>query len=222
MKNILSIDLDYISDVYLGNSFKGYLGTSLVSEKYWDVAVEACRPNASDLVENRKNVREVFRAFLDSRAGNTKVVFGIHHDSIRNHIPKEAEDLNIVNIDHHHDLGYSRVQDIQSSLGVNNEANWVSAISDQISDYTWVKNSSSFTEGHTPPLGFNIYEKESANDVDIKGTKWDLVFVCLSPNYTYDTHWIYFYLLIDVYESQTGNKVVIDHSRSSEQDFSKI
>jgi hypothetical protein len=198
-------------------------GKSTISERYWDQLVEGTRPLASTIVENRKNIRFMFRTFLGAikgdTKGNTKVVFGTHHDSILNHIPKDAKDLSIVNIDHHHDLGYTPWQDEQArSYDICNESNWVPTLSDRISDYTWVRNPTSTplpptikTEHH-----FRVTEVIDNTEINVDHVTWDLVYVCLSPNYTYDTHWVYFYLMLDLYENLSGIPVSIDTTRYSE------
>ena len=218
--NILTIDTDYISDEYLNGPVGDLVATcDPLSDRYWDFVVDHVRPSKDSMSENRSNIRYMFKVFMQSLKVGTKVVFGVHHDTILCHIPESAENLRILNIDHHNDIAYNwRQKVLAEEYGVCREANWVSILNSRISEYTWVGNQTSVKyEGlkALPYLYTEIDSTEDRDSLDISATEWDLVYVCLSPNYTYDAHWIYFYLLLDLYETVSGNKLVVDSTRYS-------
>ena len=213
---ILSIDIDYIAEQYLKNMKA--VGGSFTKEKYWDTIVDVSRMSDEDIQENQLNIRYIFKTFLASITTNTKVVFGVHHDSILNHIPKTEKDLSIINIDEHHDSGYNEFQNLQSiKYGESNEANWVGTLSERVHRYVWVRNKHSIppTPGTLSNFSFEYTEVQDTATLDVSKESWDLVYVCLSPNYTYDKHWVYFYLMVDLYEELSGATVSIDETRAS-------
>lgn len=218
--NILTIDTDYISDEYLKGPIGQYTGESTLSDNYWDIIVEHTRPSEASMSASRGNIRYIFKTFMQALSAETKVVFGVHHDSILNHVPKESKDLYILNIDHHNDIAYNPVQQSQAyNYGVCNEANWVSVLGPRISEYTWIGNPSSGKylekEEGLPYVYTEVDSTEARNLIDVSSTDWDLIYVCLSPNYTYDNHWVYFYLLLDLYEAISGTQPLIDTNRHS-------
>jgi hypothetical protein len=218
--NILTIDTDYISDNYLGGVIGDLVSSSPpLSDSYWNFIVDHVRPSEASMSENRNNIRYIFKVFMQSLKEGTKVVFGVHHDTILCHIPESAKDLRILNIDHHNDIAYTWDQKVRAEeYGDCTEANWVSVLNSRISEYTWVGNQTSakYTGKEAEPyLYTEINNTEDRDNLDYAATKWDLVYVCLSPNYTYDTHWIYFYLLLDLYETVSGTKLVVDSTRYS-------
>lgn len=214
--NILSLDIDYISDIYAQEIL--HPGIPEAPEKdYWNLVRDlSSRISEEVIIENRSNVRYLFKLFLSSITTNSKVVFGIHHDSILSYIPKDTKSINLLNVDHHHDLGYNELQEVQaSSYQVCTESNWVAILADKLDTYTWVRNKGSesrFNEENFP-YKFKFEQVVNTEALDTSNVSWDLIYVCLSPNYLYDKHWVYFYLLLDIYETLSGHNVVVDKSR---------
>ena len=69
------------------------------------------------------------------------------HDHIMKYIPKDNEELTIVNIDHHHDISYND-KDSNEMIEVLTCGNWIKYISEnrKLARYIWINNSNS-----TPP-----------------------------------------------------------------------
>lgn len=110
-----------------------------------------------------------------------KFIFFESHYMILKHI--EGKDNVVINIDHHHDLGYGQRQGI---MDVDNCANWAFSglKSKLISKYIWIKNRTS-DEGtiHSKKLDtyFDIDYSNYIDDFNLYNLpKSDKVIVCLS------------------------------------------
>ena len=169
---------------------------------------------------NKHNIMYIIKSLISAVTGDSpakRVVFGIYHDSILNHIPTEASEIHILNIDHHHDLYYKDFQLLEAlEYGECSESNWILPISDRISEYTWVGNNNSeeFVGNLDKFPIYTTYIDDPLIEEKIKNTKWDLVYIALSPNYTADEHWFYFFMLIEIYKGITGKEEVhVDSTR---------
>ena len=211
--NILTIDMDFLSGNYLKGDVTRLLGPK-PTEHYWDTVLDVAGVTRCTMPENKHNLLFMFNIFTYlMKEGQRNVVFGVHHDSILNHIDMEStEEINIVNIDHHHDISYLPTQTTGGSkYGECTEGNWTVPIEHRIKEYTWVRNTSSELFNGTTSYTYNSCLLEEAPN--LKAITWDLVYIALSPNYTLDTHWFYFYLMVDMYSTFTGMEVEIDTKR---------
>lgn len=222
--NILTIDMDYIADQYLSSDFGRLLEEKVfgvITEVFWSKVHEMTGIPETEMQESVDNLREIFQIFIRYiQDDSVKVVFGLEHDSILNHIPNQANNINIINLDHHHDITYNRPKsDISiAKYGEIGEGDWVYAISSRVSSYIWVSNKTSETLRHITPeeLGFQMYSQYySLNDVPtyLMPEKVDLIYVCLSPTYFHRKYWHYFWMLKDIYESITNNTLELDTTR---------
>ena len=175
MKNILTIDVDFIAEKYL--DVLSELVGGKITENYWNTILDVSGVESTKIVENKHNVMFIIKYFLQSIKKTNNVVFGYYHDSILNHIDvKSDEKLFIVNIDHHHDISYSQKLSVQGlNYGECSESNWLVPIENKIEKYVWIKNKNSqIFDGQTPYL-FDIHDYQDApryNNVD-----WDLIYV---------------------------------------------
>lgn len=81
------------------------------------------------------------RCILLSLQHNVKKIYFIDgHDKIINAIPKD-EPVEIINVDHHHDIGYE-IENWRLPLLTPNCGNWVKYLKDRkmIDKYTWIHN----------------------------------------------------------------------------------
>ena len=90
MKNILTIDVDFISEKYLG-VLASIVGGK-ITENYWDIILDASGLESNRIVENKHNVMFMFKHFLQAIKKTDNVVFGYYHDSILNHIDLNSEE----------------------------------------------------------------------------------------------------------------------------------
>jgi len=116
---------------------------------------------------------------------------------------KNENDLEIVNIDHHHDLGYDETELFETCTC----ANWVYYFFKQgkIKSYLWLNNSNS---GIIPPpraedcfsseYFCNIEEDEFIN----RFGKPDKIFICLSPEWVPEQYHPLFFLMLDLLNKQ--------------------
>jgi|SaaInlStandDraft_3_1057020.scaffolds.fasta_scaffold25231_3 hypothetical protein len=215
--NILTIDIDFISNHYLQGELAKNVGKK-ITEQYWESVLELSGVMPHSLEENRHNVRYIFDLFMKSIMNNDNIVFGYHHDAILNHIDLESkEKIFLMNVDHHHDQGYCDYHDIQTNLmNESDEGAWVNLLQDRIKEYIWVKNKNSEVNKLNPPYPSFSCEYKDAPKFG-EDHKWDLIYVCLSPSYTSDVHWHYFYLLVDMYRNLKNKEATIDVGRFTKE-----
>lgn len=108
---------------------------------------------------------------------NIKIYFINNHDRLLNYLPNH-ETFNLINIDHHHDLGYDDDNEDVSEITC---ANWVYKLYEwnKIDTYTWINNFNS---------KFPKNEKLKLINYDLELEYYDInlipdinyVFICLS------------------------------------------
>jgi hypothetical protein len=180
---------------------------------------------------DEKNLIFLYNIFLESlKNPKCEVSFGYDHDSILYHTLNHSE-IELVNIDHHHDILYSEycddddIDDMNLILSYDteyrrvsenkriNEGNWVCKLSSEnlIKSYTWIGNKNSFSELRKCEVvyfksivpKFKMVKRE---EFKIENYNFDKVFVCLSPQFVPQQYWHYFKILLMLYEKTTGKK----------------
>jgi hypothetical protein len=100
--------------------------------------------------------------------------------------------------------------------GECSEASWISVLkADLISRYTWIRNENSQNYMFEPK--FPLYQYTHTQAPPLKDIEWDLVYVALSPPYLADKHWLYFFILVDIYEEIFQKVVSIDSTRFTKE-----
>lgn len=125
MKNIVSIDFDIIMapDIEKYNNIAGNINWQAMEQLGIKADFTHYKRLTKWLISTMK--------FLESK----DIVLIKDHGQILNYIP-EDEDINLWNIDHHHDCGY------RNSL---NCGNWACKIPN-LKNYTWINNSTSILD----------------------------------------------------------------------------
>ena len=126
------------------------------------------------------------------------------HDSILDFL-KNDSDLELVNIDHHHDLGYDEKNNFEKAT----YANWVYYLFKQgkIKKYTWLQNVNS---GIMPPdkeenCFFHEFFYNITKDNYIEQFGYpDKIFICLSPEWVPEHCFPLFCTLLDVLNKQNN------------------
>lgn len=215
---VLSIDLDYITGPYSKFITKvcssGYSGSPNV---YWDDIEVNYGGIFNDFRVNFESLLYIFETFNKSFLCSKKVVFSLYHDCLLHEI-LEYKDLDIINIDMHHDIYYndSQIYGIDK-LNYCNESNWVMYLSnlEKLKSYTWIRDSNSRLPDEkflTTETNF-YYKLTQTKEYSIDSYLFDLVFVCLSPQYIAPAHWHYFEILKNNYKNITGKEPLINNKR---------
>lgn len=228
--NVLSIDIDYITKKYADDA----LGDDFNIKFKWD---ELLKHSENVLLEiDFDNLSFLMNVFFKALNNSDKIIFATYHHTILKELEK-CENLNIINIDHHHDIFYSSSYggvDFFNKYDTVDTGNWVWKLHSlgKIESYHWIKNenSSRYDDGLSNgilPKNYKTYLKDTL-DYDILNKKYDLFFICLSPDYTAPQHWFYYDMMLKIYEEKTGNiaqfvqnvpEIRIDHLKSCSNIF---
>ena len=174
---VVSIDFDIIMEpsIEFYNHFSGNRGRDLFRESL----LQGCNAN----LDTYKRLT----IWLIQNI-NCDINFILNHQEIINFIPDNCDTL--INIDHHHDLGYS---DKEEPL---NCGNWAKILKDEekIKDYIWLNNGNSLN-----PIFYkgNIQQCQLSN-YNINTITPDKIIICLSPEWVPPKFDPLFYLWTDI------------------------
>ena len=164
-------------------------------------------------------VTYMFDLFCSALDKCSNVEFGSCHNYILHHL-KDTRNLHVVNVDHHHDIVYSREQQERvEALGAEDKGCWVYWLHNygDLSKYTWIRNEGSedfFAEDsagrHSVLSKSSAYMFGSPQAEAIKDITYDYIFVCFSPDYVAPQYWFLYNLFINAYERKYGTAVMVD------------
>lgn len=122
---------------------------------------------------------------------------------------KNFKNINLINIDHHHDIQY-HIKEKNEKL---NCGNWVYHLRHNISNYTWINNSNSHKpeEIEYKKLINNIYNLQDF-DFDTMAIP-DKIFICLSEPWVPPTYRELYYTWMDIANEIYNTKFKIDFER---------
>lgn len=205
---ILSIDIDFITSEYANKVPCGD-----IPNIKWD---NFSKEESKNFQINYENFAFMMHVFINAIDRCKNVMFAVNHDSILLELEKpQYNNLNIINIDHHHDIVYGDERNVQSleKYDVVNCGNWVWKLQylNKIKSYLWIKNNTSdtFNEGTTSgkiPNNFKTLTKENSLNL-FENKMYDFVFICLSPEYILPDHWFYYDIMLKIYEEKTKQKI---------------
>ena len=196
---VLSIDFDIIMapDINLYNALVPRTNIEKLIENHPQlVGLRA------DLNHYQKLVNLIMQLSKGIKYSNICVSFS--HEHIGKFL-KDEDNLEIVNIDHHHDLGYDENEDFSKC----HCANWAYYLFKQgkIINYTWLNNDNSDI---IPPLRNEscfstdyFYNITETTYIDRFGQP-DKIFICLSPEWVPKQYHALFYLMLDLINRQNG------------------
>lgn len=192
MMNILTIDFDII----MAPSIQYYNG--LVPQTNWD-----------DLLKNPYYQLSLIDTDIYNKLTNQildylpslkfdQIHFIKSHEQVNNYLLLNKK-YNIINIDHHHDLGYSK-KDCNEQIDINGCANWVQYIhsKNQLNQYTWIHNDNSIKpDKNLQYLLSNDWEikKFNLNNLIVP----DLLIICLSAPWVPPSYQNLFFLWMDIF-----------------------
>ena len=198
MYNVLTIDLDFIAEPYI--QLYNDMTHEASIEKSWDVIFSDPALTSNNFDINPDNVIYALNIFSRSLVKCKNVAFGITHDSILFEL-EDKDNLNIVNIDHHHDIMYPHhhLPDLKYDLVY--EGDWIEYLhkKSKMEKYVWIRNENSYHLHINCPtsLEWSTYLKTEYQYEMIP----DLIFVCLSPAYIPKFHWFYFKIFMNLYKA---------------------
>ena len=119
-----------------------------------------------------------------------QIVFITSHEKLVDYIDLE-EFYEVVNIDHHHDLGY--IKNENNSIDCSN---WMKILYDKriINKYTWINN---FNSDAPTSLEYPVDSKVLV-DYNLSSIKPDILIICLSPEWVPPSYHNLFYLWMDL------------------------
>jgi hypothetical protein len=184
--NVLSIDFDII----MAPSINLY--NNMVPANHWDDLLKSL-PNLTTTPADLNIYSRLLRYLLRTIDKTSSIFIGYSHSFIQDYL-KNDNDLNITNIDHHHDIFYD-IKDKDKKLEECNCADWVKYFHDQgqLKDYTWVHNDNSCDPNFEVDFKYNkipFKEFEFAES-------YDKHFICLSPERVPPYYHSLFYTILD-------------------------
>lgn len=177
MKTVLSIDFDLImkpsieayNNMVNGDGPEGFV--SALGKKY---PFLQCLP--ADL-----EIYKTLTEYLNKIPKDKKVFIKDHKEAFQ--LVKDfakGEKVNLINIDHHHDIEYQEPPFVTKAP---TDANWVKWLYKEgvVEKYTWIRNNNSHmpfdhVQEEFPDVEYMYFEKEMLN-----GIESDYVILCLSP-----------------------------------------
>lgn len=184
MKNILTIDFDIIMEPSI-QFYNNY------APQNWDELTQA-NAYGNILIGNYNIYNKLTNFLLDLIQKVNKesihIIFD-HHDIIQFLNPNER--YSVVNIDHHHDLGYPNKDHPEQSNRLNC-GNWVKYVPN-LQQYFWIKNTNSIPKEDEFISTANIMEYELNNL-----TTPDQIFICFSIPWVPPCNQPLFYLWLDI------------------------
>ena len=119
-----------------------------------------------------------FLMYITKNLSANQIHFITNHEQVVNFLDSN-ETYNIINIDHHHDMGYGNSRNPDADL---NCSNWVKILMDkeQCVSYTWIRNENSETD----PEIENIYHNKILREVDLYQLPVpEQLFIVVSPEW---------------------------------------
>lgn len=203
--NIVTIDFDVIMGPSIG------LYNNLIDDKtrFTDLSNEYpfLKGAEADLF-----IYEYLTRYCINVIGKKKVHFIKSHEQV---VPllNSIRDGNLINIDHHHDLGYDIEDWRKPIVGQANCGNWVKKLYDLnvINHYTWYSNPQS---DELPDEALDIYksvEKKDISELNIKelAEQTDMLIICQSFEWVPPLYQPLYWTWVGLYEEITGSSYAL-------------
>ena len=176
--DVLSIDLDFILYPCIHN-YSSLINGRFSREENWDKIKQITKINF-DICQERVNfLKQILNRYKGQNIYNAD-----NHSTILkviNNLP-----VNIVNIDHHHDIFYTGYHQKAIEIGSpSNCSNWVYRLfcNHQLNSYTWIKNDTS--EPFKGKMDCPRLEIDFSNidSFDLLSKSFDFIFIANSLHY---------------------------------------
>lgn len=169
--NIVSIDFDII----MKPSIEYYNNVMNKEEAFASPLMQVC---TADLTIYTKLTKWLIEMTKEMNADD--IIFIESHEAIINYIPKDPK-VRLINIDHHHDVGYHPT-DVDVDLGKNLHCgNWGKYLlkHNLIDDYIWICN-----ENSQKNYMYSSIKTHYISEYNLNSLKADKIIICLS------NHWV--------------------------------
>lgn len=198
---VLTIDFDII----MGADIDKY--NNKVPQMTWN---ELMRDPHMSLLRANFDIYSELTIWLQSQFNKMRadqIYFIKDHQSVNKIIGDETH-CNLINIDHHHDVGYAPSPEKDRKLTCGN---WVRKLMDneQLDSYIWVNNETSYYPDNED---FNCsYDVQSVETPFLlrQHTDCDKLIICLSPEWVPPYYQTLYWLWIQMYEQHYGKKIDI-------------
>ena len=183
--NVVSIDFDIIMAPSI-ELYKSFEQPKLYEDYYTNLF------NADLIIYNK-----LTNWLLDNIPNLNKndIYFIESHEQIIDVLPKD-NNICLINIDHHHDLGYGPPEELDKDNLPLNCGNWGLYLlkNNLINDYTWIKNGNSIKSFYNK----YYYNQKYFYDLDLSRLKPDKIIICLSTPWVPERYHTLFNLWIDI------------------------
>ena len=167
-----------------------------------------------DWVISSLHQQSLTKLFYNKVRNVKNIYFANHHNSILNIIPSK-ENINLFNIDHHHDICYDQEQDYQIKQNFANMGSWIGLLLNNniLSSLNWVRNVESDSI-KSPSLSQRyLVASKIPFKVDytldhLYNEDYDTIFVCRSEEYINESYRILYDTLmlscLELYPQKTA------------------
>ena len=212
--NVLTIDLDYISDNYA--KLVDNIYSNDFSNKRWGEFYKNTYYSEDHFKVNIDNWLFILDVYTKALSECTNVAFGYEHDSILFDLQEVDEQINILNIDQHHDICYVNEQYNEViEYDIVSQADWVLWLvkNKNLASYTWVGNhNSTQLDNNVVQLDWN-YNSLLKESFKLDSYKFDYIYVCASPQYLAPHHWYHFDIMKMLYKNMCGLDPKMHHDK---------
>ena len=220
---VLTIDLDYITTDYSRFLETDYHKFASIR---WEKLFNETPLISRDFNIDSDNLLYIIDVFSRSIEHCSNVVFGIDHESILYELDKTNEPIDLINIDQHHDIAYSKKHfHLIEKYNIVSEGSWVWYLNrnNRISTYKWICTETSMEYNKNfvtcPPKPGHDVEKEyngfpELNFPFVYGTRdkigniddfeFDFIYLTESPQYVHPNHWFYMHIFRMIYRNKYG------------------
>lgn len=224
---VLSIDLDYI--MFPTEHLFGGTAWSNNPMPRWQMFYHRLEYSEEDLFYDESRLHYLKNIFKSSIKKCKNVKFGYEHDDIIYYL-KDCTKIDLINIDHHNDFIMGDYDFYDDDCSENpdldninleyyhivkfdkvDEGSWIGWLNakGKLNSLKWIGNNNSVNEVTNEFIKSSLkdYKFITNMDYDFGDYEFDLIFVCLSPQYIPPHHWGVINWFIDKYEAKYHEKV---------------
>lgn len=190
---VVTIDFDIIMEPSI------IFYNHIVPSARWEDLYKNAIPNlfTADLIHYERLTKWVINMFHSLPAENVQFIYS--HD-MAYELLKDYDNIELINIDHHHDYGYDKGDNSKVTC-----ANWVKYLAQEnhLASYLWVNNESSDVHPNA------TIDSQCLKKTNLSTLNPDILIICLSPEWVPPHIRPLFDLWTDFYEQQYKQKCIL-------------